>query len=481
MDSNPSFRGVSALLQLRLVRELEQSRLRLTEALERLNAQLCHAEAQGRRDRDLILALQSKVLKLESSLHDTTASKKVEKSSSGLKSLMLKPKKWLQRAARFAKSERRVSPKTDVEADSENSHLQRIFEQLPPEIDLSTVVLPAELRARSKPQQTTTGTSIEASSRLSDSNAATNSATSTTFASLFAGPQDNTIRDPIFTAEFFTREFKSLFGSIEDWAKKYSKTRDDWDTGYNAMSDEFRVNLDFVADVSSAILLLLNENRFLAITKVIATFLMRSVLCLDVFRGFDREIDMDISRMSRLLPDELHAQRRDSLYGAIGLQVLRLRNRLFFENFFHKRMNENTNALFEQLSPFIYSVGTQAWVDLAKVMKAAHNVSLYMHSGPYEFNIKYSPVNVRFEGGTPRIITLNITPKIGFRNVNIQFPGQLRRVADGEFVVEKDLAPLPALARKLQETGRVSYRRRTLENAPWRGGAASITTKANYA
>ncbi|KMU80966.1 hypothetical protein CISG_08908 [Coccidioides immitis RMSCC 3703] len=211
MDSNPSFRGLSALLQLRLVRELEQSRLRLTEALERSNAQLCHAEAQGRRDRDLILALQSKVLELESSLQDTTASKKVEKSSSGLKSFVLEPKKLLQRAARFAKSERRVSPKTDVEADSENSHLQRIFEQLPPEIDLSTVVLPAELRARSKQQQTTTGTSIEASSRLSDSNAATNSATSTTFASLFAGPQDNTIRDPIFTAEFFTREFRSLF------------------------------------------------------------------------------------------------------------------------------------------------------------------------------------------------------------------------------------------------------------------------------
>ncbi|EAS32077.3 uncharacterized protein CIMG_03101 [Coccidioides immitis RS] len=467
MDSNPSFRGLSALLQLRLVRELEQSRLRLTEALERSNAQLCHAEAQGRRDRDLILALQSKVLELESSLQDTTASKKVEKSSSGLKSFVLEPKKWLQRAARFAKSERRVSPKTDVEADSENSHLQRIFEQLPPEIDLSTVVLPAELRARSKQQQTTTGTSIEASSRLSDSNAATNSATSTTFASLFAGPQDNTIRDPIFTAEFFTREFRSLFGSIEDWAKKYSKTRDDWDTDYNAMSDEFRVNLHFAADVSSAILLLLNENRFLAITKVIATFLMRSVLCLDVFRGFDREIDTDISRMSRLLPDELHAQRRDSLYGAIGLQVLRLRNRPPFENFFPQAHEREYQRI--------------AWVDLAKVMEAAHNLSLYMHSGPYEFNIKYSPVNVRFEGGTPRIITLNITPKIGFRNVNIQFPSQLRRVADGEFVVEKDLAPLPALARKLQETGRVSYRRRTLENAPWRGRAASITTKANYA
>ncbi|WEW54676.1 hypothetical protein PRK78_000098 [Emydomyces testavorans] len=435
LHSNSYFPGrPSGPTYARLIHELERFRICCSNMgieIKRVKAQLQQAEAQASNDRDLILSLQSKILELQALDPESTSNKSAGKPWSGLKN-----SKWIGRAVRFAKSRREeVSEQSDTEETPRDPRLENIFEQPSTEIDLST--LEDSAKNGDQPKQQT------ATSAVSEKSTATpcqNSVISTPFASISAGPDAIMVQDPVFGAGDFIYKFKSLFKRISDYAKSYTKAEGDWDTVYKVMSDSFKIFLGLEADVRTACLLMSDKDkRHLAIMKVINTFVVKKVLCLDVVRGFDKEIDAEILKLAKLLPAKgSHDHRRDSIFGSMGLQLLRLRNRPLFENFFNKRMSDNTGQLYDQISPFLHPMGTQAWSDLAKIMQDAHTIALHMHSGPYEFGIDYSPINVRYEDGSPRTVTMNVIPTISFRNVNIQFPGQLRHVQVGALVLGRE-------------------------------------------
>src|SRR5438034_2126965 len=85
------------------------------------------------------------------------------------------------------------------------------------------------------------------------------------------------------------------------------------------------------------------------------------------------------------------------MFAAMANQVVRIRQKPFFHEFYHRRTKQNISILWRAIVPLLREDASTAFFDFCAIMAEAHSLALEMFCGPHEFKFDYPEVNDNFD------------------------------------------------------------------------------------
>ncbi|EFR04152.1 hypothetical protein MGYG_07159 [Nannizzia gypsea CBS 118893] len=384
-----------------LKEQLEHSELQRECIQNKLNT----ARAQERHDHEMIEGLQARIKELEEMLQRHGIEEDNKSSSMALvpaSSCDTEGYTGPGSGNRNGSSLRRMSMQEHPEL-SPTTRYQNVFGQPPPRFNLPAA---ASTTANARPNGTQAGVGSQShfASTNSNVNSATGTGTGATSESrgMSSSPEEQVasfvsmvnmqpqqaihIRDPAYTSSDFSNRLVGLWTASKCFAMKYTNTAFMYDE--KKVSEELRSFLNHASNNATELLSNVST-RFLMVSKIINWFITKTVLKTTVVSGFDPAVDSEIKQMVTHVNPGTPCTVKNAMIQGIGNHILLLRNRPLFDNFFNKRTHENTQKLFELLTPLIFSRDQNVWCDLVELMIDAHSLALIMYSGPYEFKFMH--------------------------------------------------------------------------------------------
>jgi hypothetical protein len=242
--------------------------------------------------------------------------------------------------------------------------------------------------------------------------------------------------------------FTARFGKVFHMAERYSFAHVNFpSTARDGMlPTSIKEKLQEVAGFRMAGPLMSNgQTRYYVVAGIINNWLEKHVLNRSAFCGFDGRFDFNVKNASDqiyqcksrsirpLIPTDEYVATptlvRTLLLSQIAAEYNLVRQKTGFKAFFYQRCRDRGNDLWAIIKPMMHVKTSKDWDDMMLLMIEAHNLSLDMHCGAYEWRLAHCKVGDTFRQET-------MVNKDAFMR---QTPGQLEA---GRAMVKLGVSPL---------------------------------------
>lgn len=199
------------------------------------------------------------------------------------------------------------------------------------------------------------------------------------------------------------REIIRQFGTVFQMAGRFALSHANVPStaGDQAMPADIKERLLKAATTTSAFPLMSNtQTRFLLVTKVIMQWLIKHVFKVDSFEGFDPEIDSRIRATKEQIYQTTPIQVRHHYLNSIAGDIVKLREKHNFKEFFTRLTRSRGNQLWAIIYPMMHNKTTCDWEDLHELVIQAHNLAATMFTGFIEYRYEFPEIGKFFESKT---------------------------------------------------------------------------------